>query len=162
MLVQGSVLRQCQIAASIRETKDVACEIVTFSLSLMEPLPRIDIFVRVSSCRRFNEFPRGPRSLPTKLNCRKRDREQILARFCLVKHKEYTCEEEMLIRGNCCCEMFKRDRATIHKIWPRVGPANLMQSMFRSSEAQTFTLLINLNWKWARKEATGEQDDKKS
>lgn len=41
----------------------------TFSLSRMDPLPRIDIFVRVSSCSLFNEFPRGPRSLPTKLNC---------------------------------------------------------------------------------------------
>lgn len=101
-------------------------EIVTFSLSLMEPLPRIDIFVRVSSCRRFNEFPRGPRSLPTKLNCRKRDREQTLARFCSVKHKEYTCKEEMLIRGICCCEMLKSDGATIRDIRPRVGPANLM------------------------------------
>ena len=41
---------------------------ITFSLSLMDPFPRMDILVRVSSCRRFNEFPRGPRSLPTKLN----------------------------------------------------------------------------------------------
>lgn len=51
---------------------------VTFSLSLMDPFPRIDIFVRVSSCSLFNEFPRGPRSLPTKLNCnRKWERRSI-------------------------------------------------------------------------------------
>jgi len=47
----------------------------------MDPFPRIDILVSVSSCSRFNEFPRGPRSLPTKLNCereggRERERER--------------------------------------------------------------------------------------
>lgn len=54
---------------------------VTFSLSLMDPFPRIDIFVRVSSCSLFNEFPRGPRSLPTKLNCN-REWERGSVRIC--------------------------------------------------------------------------------
>lgn len=45
---------------------------VTFSLSLMDPLPRMDILVSVSSCNLFSEFPRGPRSFPTKLNCRQK------------------------------------------------------------------------------------------
>lgn len=35
----------------------------------MDPLPRMDIFAPVSSCNRFMEFPRGPSSFPTKLNC---------------------------------------------------------------------------------------------
>lgn len=57
---------------------------VTFSLSLMDPFPRIDIFVRVSSCSLFNEFPRGPRSLPTKLNCnRQRVRVLINRNLCI-------------------------------------------------------------------------------
>ena len=41
---------------------------VTFALSRMEPFPRMDIFVKVSSCKRFRELPRGPKSFPTKLN----------------------------------------------------------------------------------------------
>lgn len=41
----------------------------TLPLSLMDPLPRMDIFTPVSSCNRFIEFPRGPSSFPTKLNC---------------------------------------------------------------------------------------------
>lgn len=41
---------------------------VTFSLSLIDPFPRMDILVSVSSCSLFSEFPRGPSSLPTKLN----------------------------------------------------------------------------------------------
>jgi hypothetical protein len=46
-----------------------ACEVVlTFCLSRMEPRPSIAIFVIVSSCRRFNEFPFGPSNFPTKLN----------------------------------------------------------------------------------------------
>lgn len=59
---------------------------VTFSLSLMDPFPRIDIFVRVSSCSLFNEFPRGPRSLPTKLNCN-RERERGSIRICVFEIK---------------------------------------------------------------------------
>lgn len=50
----------------------------------MDPLPRIDIFVRVSSCSLFNEFPRGPRSLPTKLNC---NRERRSVRICAFEIK---------------------------------------------------------------------------
>ena len=41
----------------------------TFCLSLMEPLPSTAILVMVSSCSRFIEFPFGPSSFPTKLNC---------------------------------------------------------------------------------------------
>jgi len=41
---------------------------LTFCLSLMEPLPRIAIFVIVSSCSLFRELPLGPSSFPTKLN----------------------------------------------------------------------------------------------
>lgn len=37
----------------------------------MEPLPKIDILVIVSSCSLFNEFPFGPKSLPKKLNWKK-------------------------------------------------------------------------------------------
>lgn len=47
---------------------------LTFVLSLIEPFPKIDIFVSVSSCKRFRELPRGPKSFPTKLNCKKRKR----------------------------------------------------------------------------------------
>lgn len=50
---------------------------VTFSLSLMEPLPRMDILVSVSSCSLFSEFPRGPRSFPTKLNCTGRKNKSV-------------------------------------------------------------------------------------
>jgi len=45
--------------------------VLTFCLSLMEPLPRIAIFVIVSSCSLFRELPLGPSSFPTKLNCNK-------------------------------------------------------------------------------------------
>jgi hypothetical protein len=44
---------------------------LTLCLSLMEPLPRIAIFVIVSSCSLFRELPLGPNSFPTKLNCNK-------------------------------------------------------------------------------------------
>lgn len=63
--------------------------VVTFSLSLMDPFPRIDIFVRVSSCSLFNEFPRGPRSLPTKLNCnREQERRSITICVFEIKSKD--------------------------------------------------------------------------
>lgn len=66
---------------------------ITFSLSLMDPLPSIDILVRVSSCSLFNEFPRGPRSLPTKLNCRreKHSQKNVEKQTCHVTHtlKQY-------------------------------------------------------------------------
>ena len=42
--------------------------VLTFCLSLMDPLPRTAILVMVSSCSLFIEFPLGPSSLPTKLN----------------------------------------------------------------------------------------------
>lgn len=48
----------------------------TFSLSLMEPLPRMDIFTPVSSCNLFMEFPRGPSSFPTKLNCNTEEKKK--------------------------------------------------------------------------------------
>lgn len=55
----------------------------------MDPFPRIDIFVRVSSCSLFNEFPRGPRSLPTKLNCnRERERRSITICVFEIKSKD--------------------------------------------------------------------------
>lgn len=57
-----------------RVTVTIRPQTFTFSLSLMDPFPRIDIFVRVSSCSLFNEFPRGPRSLPTKLNCNRKQK----------------------------------------------------------------------------------------
>ena len=38
----------------------------------MEPLPRTAILVAVTSCNRFIEFPLGPKSLPTKLNWKKK------------------------------------------------------------------------------------------
>lgn len=63
--------------------KKQGLECFTFSLSLMDPFPRIDIFVRVSSCSLFNEFPRGPRSLPTKLNCNRRARARINQNLCV-------------------------------------------------------------------------------
>lgn len=81
----------------------------------MEPFPRIDIFVSVSSCRRFNEFPRGPRSLPTKLNCRERQRADFSQILFGKTHNKYTCKEEMLIRGNCCWEMFKKKKESKKK-----------------------------------------------
>ena len=40
----------------------------TFALSLIDPLPRIDILAPVSSCSLFKEFPLGPSNFPTKLN----------------------------------------------------------------------------------------------
>ena len=43
---------------------------VTFFLSRIEPRPNTDILHMVSSCKRFNELPLGPNSLPTKLNCK--------------------------------------------------------------------------------------------
>lgn len=43
--------------------------ILTFTLSLMEPLPNTEIFAPVSSWRRLIVFPWGPKILPTKLNC---------------------------------------------------------------------------------------------
>lgn len=55
----------------------------TLPLSLMDPLPRMDIFTPVSSCNRFMEFPRGPSSFPTKLNCNtgQKDRSGMLSVF---------------------------------------------------------------------------------
>lgn len=44
---------------------------LTLPLSLIEPLPRMDIFAPVSSCNLFMELPLGPSSFPTKLNCNK-------------------------------------------------------------------------------------------
>lgn len=49
---------------------------LTLPLSLMDPLPRMDIFTPVSSCNRFMEFPRGPSSFPTKLNCDTGEKKQ--------------------------------------------------------------------------------------
>ena len=40
----------------------------TCCLFLMDPFPSTAIFVIVSSCSLFIEFPLGPRSFPTKLN----------------------------------------------------------------------------------------------
>lgn len=51
---------------------------LTLPLSLMDPLPRMDIFTPVSSCNRFMEFPRGPSSFPTKLNCDTGQREEVI------------------------------------------------------------------------------------
>ena len=42
----------------------------TCCLFLIDPLPSTAIFVIVSSWSRFIEFPFGPRSFPTKLNCK--------------------------------------------------------------------------------------------
>lgn len=43
---------------------------LTFCLSRIDPLPKMDILVPVSSCSLFREFPFGPNNFPTKLNCR--------------------------------------------------------------------------------------------
>ena len=49
--------------------RDVEKSDSTFCRSFMEPLPSTAILHIVSSWRRFMEFPLGPSSLPTKLNC---------------------------------------------------------------------------------------------
>lgn len=43
----------------------------TLFLSLMEPLPRTEIFAPVSSCSLLIVLPWGPKSFPTKLTCNK-------------------------------------------------------------------------------------------
>lgn len=53
------------------EKKRVVASHLTLPLSLIEPLPRMDIFAPVSSCNLFMELPLGPSSFPTKLNCNK-------------------------------------------------------------------------------------------
>lgn len=53
------------------KTQPLSMTNITFALSLMDPFPRMDIFVKVSSCKRFRELPRGPKSFPTKLNWEK-------------------------------------------------------------------------------------------
>lgn len=49
---------------------------LTLSLSLIDPFPRMDIFTPVSSCNLFMEFPLGPSSFPTKLNCKHRRKKK--------------------------------------------------------------------------------------
>lgn len=66
---------------------DVRTCFLTFFRSRIDPLPRTAILHIVSSCSRLSEFPFGPSSLPTKLNCGKMNvcvfveklRQQILS-----------------------------------------------------------------------------------
>lgn len=43
--------------------------VITFALSLIEPLPSTEILAPVSSCSLLMVFPWGPSIFPTKLNC---------------------------------------------------------------------------------------------
>jgi hypothetical protein len=43
---------------------------LTLAVSLIEPRPRIKTRQPVVASTRLSEFPRGPKILPTKLNCR--------------------------------------------------------------------------------------------
>lgn len=43
--------------------------VITFALSLIDPLPSTEILAPVSSCSLLMVFPWGPRIFPTKLNC---------------------------------------------------------------------------------------------
>lgn len=60
------------------------CCYSTLSLSLIEPLPRMDIFAPVSSCNLFMELPRGPSSFPTKLNCNGEEKKQYRGSLMLL------------------------------------------------------------------------------
>lgn len=60
------------------------CWYPTLSLSLIEPLPRMDIFAPVSSCNLFMELPRGPSSFPTKLNCNGEEKKQYCGSLMLL------------------------------------------------------------------------------
>lgn len=57
-----------------KKNRTIITQSLTLVLSRMEPLPRIDIFVMVSSCNLFKEFPFGPNNFPTKLNCKKKNK----------------------------------------------------------------------------------------
>lgn len=54
-------------------------EKLTFFLSLMEPLPRTIILQPVSASSCLAVSPRGPRILPTKLNCKHIPQEENVA-----------------------------------------------------------------------------------
>jgi len=57
-----------QTCSQRQKLNELSLRKLTFCLSLMEPLPRIAIFVMVSSWSLFRELPLGPSSFPTKLN----------------------------------------------------------------------------------------------
>lgn len=59
-----------------RIKKEIVASHLTLPLSLIEPLPRMDIFAPVSSCNLFMELPLGPSSFPTKLNCNRGEKKQ--------------------------------------------------------------------------------------
>jgi len=44
---------------------------LTFSFSLMDPFPRMDIFVPVLAWSLLKVLPLGPSNFPTKLNCKR-------------------------------------------------------------------------------------------
>lgn len=83
----------------------------------MDPFPRIDIFVRVSSCSLFNEFPRGPRSLPTKLNCN-RERERGSIRICVfeIESKDISYAQAATEANENLSAVFP-DRVVIGSVW---------------------------------------------
>lgn len=62
-------------------TRHTATDDLTFFLSLMELFPRTMILHPVSASNCLAVSPRGPRILPTKLYCRKRERKKNKIKF---------------------------------------------------------------------------------
>lgn len=66
---------------------------LTLCLSFIDPLPRTAILHIVSSCNRLSEFPFGPNSFPTKLNCKKKYNCQKL-RFLLKTNQVFNFKSD--------------------------------------------------------------------
>lgn len=68
-------------------TRHTATDDLTFFLSLMELFPRTMILHPVSASNCLAVSPRGPRILPTKLYCRKRERKKSKINFLKKREK---------------------------------------------------------------------------
>lgn len=66
--------RETRKACTLRVFLSVCVRVCTFFLSLMEPFPRTIILQPVSASSCLAVSPRGPRILPTKLNCTKEEK----------------------------------------------------------------------------------------
>ena len=96
---------------------------VTFSLSLMDPFPRIDIFVSVSSCSLFNEFPRGPRSLPTKLNCNREPEREREREHRSIKESVFEIKQQIHLSGqsHLALKMIQKNVSAISSYLVSIG-----------------------------------------
>ena len=112
----------------------------------MDPFPRIDIFVRVSSCSLFNEFPRGPRSLPTKLNCN-RERERGSIRICVfeIESKDISYAQAAT-EANENLSALLPDRAVIGSVWKIFRRCYLFTAygFILHEDAPRLTLCLNI------------------